>query len=286
MSIEDFEAVTRSKVAGSWNLHILLPKDMDFFILLSSLAGVIGSRAQANYAAGNTFQDALARHRVSMGQKATAIDLGLVLDIGYAAERDSVTRSLTASGYVGINEKEIYEMMDYWCDPAREIATPENCQILTDLVTPASLRRRGLDEHFWMKAPMFRPLHLRDIQASATTDDQTEAKPNLAVALRSVVAQDDAVRLITDALVTKLSKSLAVPTSEIDTRKPIYSYGVDSLVAVDIRYWFLKEVDVELRVMDIMGNSSMADFCLMVAIRSPYCNFAVNEAAAEPETPR
>jgi hypothetical protein len=53
---------------AAWNLHHCLPRDMDFFILLSSVAGLVGNRGQANYAAGNTFQDALASHRVSLGR--------------------------------------------------------------------------------------------------------------------------------------------------------------------------------------------------------------------------
>ena len=52
MTHEQFQGVISPKVQGSWNLHHLLPKDMDFFILLSSSAGIAGSRGQGNYAAG------------------------------------------------------------------------------------------------------------------------------------------------------------------------------------------------------------------------------------------
>lgn len=52
MTHEQFQGVIGPKVQGSWNLHNLLPKDMDFFILLSSSAGIAGSRGQGNYAAG------------------------------------------------------------------------------------------------------------------------------------------------------------------------------------------------------------------------------------------
>lgn len=159
MEIKDFEDALRPKVAGSWNLHHLLPKGMDFFILLSSAAGVIGSRGQSNYAAGNTFQDSLARYRVSIGEKAAAIDLGLVLTVGYAAERGSVTRVMEASGYEGLSEADIHALMEYWCDPERDVAPPDECQVITGLSTPASLKHRGLEEHFWMKYPCFQPFY-------------------------------------------------------------------------------------------------------------------------------
>lgn len=88
MPVEDFHAVIRPKVDGSWNLHTLLPSGMDFFVLLSSLAGVGGSHGQSNYAAGNTYQDALALHRTSQGEKAMSMDLGKILRMGYVAERE------------------------------------------------------------------------------------------------------------------------------------------------------------------------------------------------------
>ena len=48
----------RPKVNGSWNLHQYLPKDLDFFVMLSSSAGIAGARGQGNYAAG-VYNDSL-----------------------------------------------------------------------------------------------------------------------------------------------------------------------------------------------------------------------------------
>lgn len=71
MSLAQWEQTSCSKIESSWNLHTLLP-ELDFFILLSSVSGVVGNPGQSNYAAGCTFQDALARHRNQGGQKAVS----------------------------------------------------------------------------------------------------------------------------------------------------------------------------------------------------------------------
>lgn len=82
MTYDDWTTAIAPKIQGSWNLHTLLPQDMDFFVFLSSSAGVIGARGQSNYAAGNGFQDALAHHRRSKRMAAVSLDLGPVLGAG------------------------------------------------------------------------------------------------------------------------------------------------------------------------------------------------------------
>ena len=85
-------------VRGSWNLRSQLPKAMDFFILLSSLTGVIGRGGRANYASRHTYQAALARHCIAIGEKAVAVSLGMMLDVGLVAESKPVQNSMNAKG--------------------------------------------------------------------------------------------------------------------------------------------------------------------------------------------
>lgn len=59
MSLEDFNAAIKPKVYTTKNLHDLLPRDMDFFICLSSTGGIVGSRGQGNYNAGELRNNAI-----------------------------------------------------------------------------------------------------------------------------------------------------------------------------------------------------------------------------------
>lgn len=80
--------VSNTSLSGTWNLHELLPQDLEFFVVLSSLAGIIGSVSQSNYAAGNTFLDALVHYRRQKGMSAHSLDIGVMTGIGYVEEHD------------------------------------------------------------------------------------------------------------------------------------------------------------------------------------------------------
>ncbi|MCJ1283861.1 hypothetical protein MMC26_003192 [Xylographa opegraphella] len=269
MSLADFHAATRPKVTGSWNLHAQLPRDLDFFILLSSTVGIVGGPGQANYAAGNTYQDALARHRVTLGQKAVAIDLGMVLGAGYVAERAHVRTRLRAQGYVGIREAEFLALMDRYCDPALPVLTPARCQLITGLQPPAP----HAPPLAWTSRPLFRHLlrmrqsAFHSAAATATAGDALAAQ-DLAALLAAADSLPDAGGIVAGALAARLASALAVPRADIDPAKAVHSFGVDSLMAVELRNWFAKEVKANVAVWEVLGNGSLATLGALAAGRS------------------
>ena len=87
-SWERFERVMAPKVQGAWNLHVLTQNyPLDFFVMFSSVASLLGSAGQANYSAANAFLDALAYARTRMGLPGLSINWGAWSQIGVAAKR-------------------------------------------------------------------------------------------------------------------------------------------------------------------------------------------------------
>ncbi|MER0443996.1 amino acid adenylation domain-containing protein [Streptomyces sp. Edi4] len=74
---ERFDAVFRPKVDGLWHLHELTQdRELDLFMMFSSIASVMGAPGQGNYAAANAFLDALAHLRRAKGLPATSVAFG------------------------------------------------------------------------------------------------------------------------------------------------------------------------------------------------------------------
>ena len=269
MSFQDWQLALAPKVNGTWNLHTALPRGMDFFICLSSVTGIIGSGGLANYAAGNTYLDAFVRYRVSQGEKATSLDLGWMLSEGVMAENSHLASGVAAAGFLKpISSDEFHALLDYHCDPNLR-SNLENCQAIIGLETPATMQAKGLPEPQWMQRRTF--LHLQEAGSIGSTPQSNPEKAiDYSILLRDAATPDDRAQIVTDSLVRKLSKALNIPPEDIDVSKPLHTYGVDSLLAVELRNYFAKEMGADLAIFEIMDGSNFKTVSMAVARKSRF----------------
>jgi len=172
----------------------LLPGWWLIFILLSSGSGIVGNGGQANYCIGNAYQDALARYRVTNGHKATVLDLGIILSVGYAAEKVDVMGHLRAQGYAALREEEYHAMLDELCDPALGVSSVLKSQISLGFELPETLRAKGIDFPGWMHDPLFR--HLFQIRTRGESVEDAKDSLNYAMLLAAAETRDAAETVI------------------------------------------------------------------------------------------
>lgn len=264
MTWDQWSTSIRSKVPSTWNLHTCLPRDLSFFIILSSVAGIAGSMGQSNYAAGNTFQDGLAAHRRAIGEKAVSIDLGWMGDVGIVAENAGLTKGKEAAGDLApIFESEFLALLDHYCDSDLELETQsrEQAQAIIGLVTPAQFWNKGLEPPDWLiERALFTGLS-RDIHQESEGSDgpqATRSHRDWADELTRASSRSEAANIVVQALTNKLAKATSSSPEDIDPRRPLHTYGVDSLLAVEIRNWFGKVFKADVAIFDITGQGSMA----------------------------
>lgn len=271
MTQEEFQEALACKVGGTWNIHHAAERTgskLDFFTMLSSISGVVGTSGQANYASGNTFQDAFALYRQSLGLAAHTINLGLVEDVGYLSSNQGLAdRVQSRSGLTGINEKHLHEILRFSIVLQQNLGrdcpgTSAGGQMITGLPYP-------LPE----KSPLARDLRFRSLlvpqssEASAgVKGDQDDAVPALmAMAKASVPAErlvPEAMKLVGEQIVRALGL-----TADVEESKSLSSYGIDSLAAVDLRNWLKVHLGVELTTLDVLNAASLRSLCFKVVER-------------------
>jgi hypothetical protein len=255
MTFSDWKISVGPKIEGSWNLHNLLPRGLDFFILLSSVSGIIGQGGQSNYSAANTYLDALAHYRIGKGEKATSIDLGAMLSFGLVAESSELRERFVKSwGMTEVTQEELYALLDYYCDPALLLYTEAQPQIVTGLPLLTELREKGMEEPEWMTRPLFRALY--QTVSSTSPDVPNSVTPgrhhsvDFSTAF-STLSMSELATLVTSQLAARLSKILSIPVEDFVFERPVIGYGLDSLAAVEVRNWFEKELKVDITIFEV-----------------------------------
>ncbi|KAJ8131580.1 hypothetical protein O1611_g2046 [Lasiodiplodia mahajangana] len=277
MTFDDWKAVTAPKVEGSWNLHSALPQGLDFFVMISSVQGILGTGLLAAYNAGNTYQDSLARYRLAQGERAVAIDLGVVTDGGFLAGNSRYDNIFKRNRKLApICLEEIYALLDMACEPDSQVfyEDVQSCQGIVGITQPASWNLS--DESFTMSQPFWGHMHHAPLRGYSD-GDETDAGPSIAAAtsrkqtvnytelLDAAESIEDATKIITDALVTRVSSLVGTETSRIEVHKSIQSYGIDSISAIDVRNWVMKAFAVDTPIFELLSGASFATVAANIA---------------------
>ena len=86
----------------------------------------------------------------------------------------------------------------------------------------------------------------------------------------AVTSIQDAADICLSGLISKLSKAIMINAADIDTSKPLHTYGVDSLVAVEIRNWIMKELQADVSVFELLANSPITRLAEILATKSVF----------------
>ncbi|KAH8721497.1 polyketide synthase PksD [Phaeosphaeriaceae sp. PMI808] len=259
MTCTQWERTIRSKVHSSWNIHTHLPDSLDFFVLLSSISGIVGNPGQSNYATGCTFQDSLARFRIERGQKATSIDLGVMRTIGIIAETEALQKNYEdATSYGQIEENEFLAILEIYCDPARPLPpTPDKSNVTMGLNTPVDALSRGAEPLEFLQRPLFRRFsQLRGGMHQTSSSSSTSTFP--ALLFRQAESAEERTTVVVESLAKKLARALSIQPEEVDAHRPLHAFGVDSLVAVELRNWIAREFVADVPVFEITGGKTVA----------------------------
>ena len=271
MSYDDeWTLPVRPKVQGTWNLHKYFghERPLDFMIICSSSSGIYGYPSQAQYAAGNTYQDAVARFRRSQGLKAISVNLGIMRDVGILAETGTSGNIKLWEEVLGIREPAFHALMKSLINQS-SWGSQADCpvQVCTGLGTADIMATHGLARPEYFNDPRFGPLAVTSVAVAAPAEGQGSAV-SLAARLSKAASREQATEVITEALVHKTADVLQMPASEVDPARPLYRYGVDSLVALEVRNWITREMKANMALLEILAAVPIESFAGKIAEKS------------------
>ncbi|MEU6229194.1 SDR family NAD(P)-dependent oxidoreductase [Streptomyces sp. NPDC047042] len=222
---ERLETVLRPKSEAAWNLHELTSgHDLDAFVLYSSLAGLLGTAGQANYAAANTFLDALAHHRRAQGLPARSIAWGLWRETSTGTSHldDNDLQRLARTGLLPLTTEDGIALFDAVGDTEEPVVAAAH-------IDTTALRHSGAEAH-----PLLRGL-MRPARRSARSGDVGPgAGPSLAERLAGLPSPDRE-RVLQDLVRIHVAEVLGHRSDGVETGRSFQDLGFDSLTAVELR---------------------------------------------------
>ncbi|HWY18788.1 MAG TPA: SDR family NAD(P)-dependent oxidoreductase, partial [Solirubrobacteraceae bacterium] len=222
LTAERLHAVLAAKADAAWHLHELTEHmGLTAFVLFSSAAGVIGSPGQGNYAAANTFLDALAAHRRACGLPGVSLAWGPWEQAGGMAGglRETDLSRMARSGLLALSSGEGVQLLDDALTLGEALTVP----VRLDVGALRALAREG-------RLPaIFDGVVRVPARAPAGASDSL-------VERLQAVAEDEREGVVLNVVRAEVAAALGHASPDaIGSRRPLKELGFDSLMAVELR---------------------------------------------------
>ncbi|HXV37365.1 MAG TPA: SDR family NAD(P)-dependent oxidoreductase, partial [Myxococcota bacterium] len=257
---ERMREVWAPKVHGAWNLHAAtLGRELDCFVLFSSLSSVFGIGGQANYASGNAFLDALSYQRQAAGLPSVTISWGYLADVGWVARHDEIGQRLKALGVKSFTPRQALQLLGRFL-----VEQPPHVGVM------------GIDWRVWSEAtsasrvsPRFAAL----VRASAAGGPDERGRRGGAAIKGEILSAppEERMPMLVDLVRSQVARVLGAAPAKLDVEKSLTQLGLDSLMAVELRNWIEGELRLTLPTVELMRGPSVVRLAelLLEQIESP-----------------
>jgi acyl carrier protein len=263
MTAEDFSIPLQAKHRGTLHLHETFQNScLDFFLLLSSAASVVGTKGSANYAAGNCFLDQFAHNQRRSTTRYISANIGGVEDA--LVNNRTRERNFREHGLILITADELLSFLEYsmsletlhdGCTQAVIGFDSESiAQVRSSNSTPAS----AMFTHIW-GSPEERAVGKGPGSARSIKDMIRDAKePNT---IRSMIAQ---------SLTAKICNLVAIDENHMDQKLSVGELGLDSLSTIEFQNWISNEFHATVPALEILSQENILTLASTIFDRSEY----------------
>ena len=259
MPYDQFQRVLAPKVQGSINLHEATKGiPLDFFIMTSSIVTMVGSATQAAYCAATAFQDYFARWRQRQGLSTQAFAFGLILDVGTVISQPELRKTLIRNGMYGITAAEFIKLIEASFVPqtlgeefSNDPLAKANMLIGFEPGKFVDMYKKGLaSDYYWPADPRHGNL-MQAIEDLAQLEPESKTSDSAADQLKNAAPRERKLR-VTKAIVERLSKLLFIAVDEINLEQGVSDYGMDSMIAAELRNWLWKMFKLDISFLELL----------------------------------
>ncbi|KAL8787994.1 MAG: hypothetical protein Q9213_001886 [Squamulea squamosa] len=262
MTARNFKTAIRPKVDGTLNLSEAFEgPSLDFFIMLSSVSNILGSISQANYAAGNAFQDEFARSRRESRTYYLSLSLGLVSDSEIIRRNPELHKNMVQGGAIPLELQQILRLLQYAMGNHARQTRVSHIAVGFDRKSIIESKRPGM-----IDSPVFSHLpYDRDKDNAAPA---VQGMMQIEQALTVASNDNEKFAAITSALKKQVSSLLATSIDNIDLDSPMESLGLDSLMAVELKTWFAQILQAAIQTSEILDTPNLRSLASTVRKKS------------------
>ncbi|KAI0973776.1 polyketide synthase [Xylaria arbuscula] len=238
-------------------------KSLDYFVVLSSVAGIIGNPSQAIHAAASAFQDALARRRTAQGLPAVVLDLPVIKNREEQRDNGIKAVEVDVEALLNLLESAIHH-------PLRE--TPAASQIIVGVSSEAALQSKSVEfDRRFGTLRLATPRRVAEqLSSGAGEGEEGSSLSQLMRGAAGSMTTADVADLVVDAISSKVADLRSIDQSEIEAGKPLSQYGVDSIVGVGLRNWLSGTLGAKVSIFQILQSASLTEFASIVLATSEH----------------
>jgi acyl transferase domain-containing protein/ubiquinone/menaquinone biosynthesis C-methylase UbiE/acyl carrier protein len=254
LSEEQMWKAMAPKMMGAWNLHVLTADaQLEFFVLFSSFASIIGNAGQANYAAGNAFLDSLAYYRRALGRPGITVNWGAIGEVGHVANSQEASQATARLGGKAMPISETLDALD-------ELISSDAVQVALALIDWEQLIMRATGARV--------PGRFAALIGQTGAEEDRSA---VGSRVRDVLDASGAARtaLLETYLLDALARAMQASPSQIDTVQSLPNLGLDSLIAVELRSRINEDFGINVPLAKFKQGASVKTLALYIGEQLP-----------------
>ncbi|KAI1083646.1 reducing type I polyketide synthase 10 [Whalleya microplaca] len=269
------------KVKGTWNLYNAIRShdqcsQLDFFLMTSSVSGSVGTATESNYCAGNHFLDIFARYLRSKGVPGVSIGLGMISEVGYLHDNPEIEALLLRKGIQPIDADELLQIVDIALSTTGSKMGIHHAydkmaaaHMLTGLEASGlkELRKRGFEGNHPVLEDSRAGLLATALGAEDSNRPGNTQDGNLpAEVVKALEGGQTLAQAVLDHIRRRFGNLVLMKYEDVDVKKPLSKYGMDSMIGAEFRVWLYQSLKTEVPLSTLLGKTCTLETLMRMAL--------------------